>query len=105
MHMQVVSFNLRDMSEGEYQKMCEGAATVFASLPGLISKVWLADRDANTYGGIYTWHDRQAMEAYLKSDLFKSIAANPHLANVTSKDFAVLEKATELTRGLVPVRA
>ena len=30
----------------------------FAALPGLRSKVWLADAASGTYGGVYTWADR-----------------------------------------------
>jgi heme-degrading monooxygenase HmoA len=101
MHIQIVSFNLKDMSESEYQQMCEGAAPAFASLPGLLSKVWISDQAANTYGGVYTWRDRQSMEGYLRSDLFKAISTNPHLANLNSRDYSVLETPTRATRGFV----
>ena len=103
MHIQVVNFNLKDMSEQEYHQLCDEVAPVFASMPGLISKVWLADPAANTYGGVYTWRDRQGMETYLNSDFFKAVAANPHLANIGSKDFAVMEAPSRVTHGLVAV--
>ena len=101
MHIQVVNFNLKEMSEGEFVKMCDEMAPAFASIPGLVSKVWLADPIRNTYGGVYFWHDRHAMEAHTKSGLFQAMATNPHLANLNSKDFAVLEGPTQVTRGLV----
>ena len=101
MHIQVVNFNLKEMSEAEFHKMCDEVAPAFASVPGLISKVWLADPARNTYGGVYTWRDRRDMEAYTRSELFQGVAANPHLANIASKDFAVMEGPTRITHGLV----
>jgi quinol monooxygenase YgiN len=101
MHIQLVNFNLKDMNQEEFHKLCDEVAPAFAAVPGLISKVWLADPAKNTYGGVYTWRDRESMESYFKSDLFKAVAANPHLANLASKDFTVLEKPTRVTNGLV----
>lgn len=70
-------------------------------MPGLISKVWLADSASGTYGGVYLWEDREAFERFTTSDLFKTVASPPHLADITAKDFGVLEAPTRVTRGLV----
>jgi heme-degrading monooxygenase HmoA len=101
MHIQVVNFNLKGMSEGEYRKMCDELSPAFAGMPGLISKVWLADKATNTYGGVYTWRDRSAMEAYIKSDIFQAVGKHPNLTNISSRDFGVLEEPTRLCHGLV----
>ena len=101
MHIQIVNFQLKDIEATEYQKLCDGLAPTFAALDGLISKVWLADEETNTYGGVYTWRDRQAMEGYTQSELFQTVATHPNLSNVTSRDFAVLESPTRVTRGLI----
>jgi quinol monooxygenase YgiN len=98
MHIQVVNFNLHGMSATEYRHLCDELAPVFAEMPGLVSKVWLADEEANTYGGVYTWVDRAAMDAYLRSDVFSAVAANPSFANITSTDFEVLESPSRVTR-------
>jgi heme-degrading monooxygenase HmoA len=100
MYIQVVNFQLEDLSETEYRVHCSQVAPAFAELPGLVSKVWLANREANTYGGVYTWADRRAMEEYRKSELFGAVAANAHLANVTSAGFGVLDEPTRVTNGL-----
>ena len=100
MHVQIVTFSLRDLSDADYRSACEGLASVFTGLPGLISKVWLADQATNTYGGVYTWVDRSAMEAYLRSDIFTAIAANPDLVDITSRDFEVLDGPTRVTQAL-----
>ena len=101
MHIQIVNYNLKGMSEGEFIRVCDELAPAFASVPGLVSKVWLADPSTNTYGTIYLWRDRQAMEAFARSELFQAMATNPHLANLSARDFAVLEGPTRVTRGVV----
>ena len=58
MIIQVVNFNLKDLSDADYRSACDGLAPELARVPGLISKVWLADEPSNTYGGVYTWIDQ-----------------------------------------------
>jgi quinol monooxygenase YgiN len=104
MHIQVINFHLRDLSDAEFRSVCDEIAPAFAEVPGLISKVWLANRSTNTYGGVYTWEDRAAMEEYGKSELFSGVTANPKFVDVSSADFDVLEGPTSVTRGLVALR-
>lgn len=105
MHIQVVSFNLKDLSDPDFRRACDGWAPAFAQVPGLISKVWLADEPTNTYGGIYTWVDRRAMEAFSRSDLFHAVATNPSFVNIVSRDFDVLDGPSRVTRELLPIAA
>jgi hypothetical protein len=105
MYVQIVNFHLKGISEEDYHKQCEAIASAFANLPGLVSKTWLADAETNTYGGVYIWRDRQAMEAYSETDLYKGMLANPHFDNLTVRDFAVLRNPTRVTRGLTEVAA
>ena len=100
MHVQIVNFQLNGIDEAQYIQVCDEGAPVFAAIPGLVSKVWLADKSTNTYGGVYLWRDRQAMRDYLDSDLFRGVSADPHLKDLTSRDFGVLDGPTEVTRGL-----
>lgn len=105
MHIQIVTFRLKDLSEDDYINLCEQVAPSFAAVPGLISKVFLADRKNGTYGGVYTWRDRAAMEAFAGTDLFAAVANNPNLAGLSSTEFAVLEGPTAVTRGLAAIAA
>lgn len=100
MHIQIVNFNLRNTTPAEFETLCRDLAPQFAALPGLISKVWLADPASNTFGGVYTWQDRAAYEAYTRSELYKSVASHPNLSNVVSQSFDVLEEPTRQTHGL-----
>ena len=100
MHIQIINFQLKGISGEDYSRQVEAIASAFANLPGLVSKTWLANSDTNTYGGVYFWRDRQAMEDYTETDIYKGMATNPNFDNVTVKDFAVLENPTQTTRGL-----
>jgi hypothetical protein len=100
MHIQVIHFNLKGVSEGEYYQLCDELAPTFAKVPGLLAKTWLANPCKNTYGGIYLWESKQAMSAFMQTELFCAVKAHPHLANLTSKDFAVMEGPSHVTRGL-----
>lgn len=100
MHIQVVNFNLKGASEADYRALCDQLAPAFAAMPGLLAKVWLADAATNTYGGVYTWESKAAMEAYLRSEMFHNVVNHPNLTNITSKDFGILEGPTQVTHGL-----
>jgi quinol monooxygenase YgiN len=105
MHIQVVTFRLKDMSEEQYRALVAEVAPAFSAAPDLIAKVWLTDPATGTYGGVYTWADRAAFEAYTRSELFQAIANNPGLTDLISRDYAVLEAPTAITRGLVAAAA
>lgn len=105
MYIQIVTLNLKDLSDTDYRQACDGLAPVIADVPGLISKVWLADEATNTYGGVYAWVDRAAMEAFASSDLFKAIATNPNFVDITARDFSVLEGPTSVTQARMPAAA
>lgn len=98
MHVQIITFRLADMTEEGYREACAGFTPAYAELPGLLAKVWLADPGTNTYGGVYLFRDREAMDAYVASELFATVAAFPHFADITSRDFAVYEDLTRATQ-------
>jgi heme-degrading monooxygenase HmoA len=99
MHVQIINFQLQDLSEEEYAGITNQIAPAFAEVPGLLSKVWLADSSTGTFGGVYYWSDRDAMEEFARTDLFNTVATHPNLRNITSTDFAVMDEPTKITRG------
>ena len=101
MHVQIVNFNLKDMTDAQFRAMANEVAPAFASVPGLLSKIWLADASKNTYGGVYLWQDAGAMQAFTTTDLFKGVAGNPSFANLTSRDFEMLSGPTSASGGPV----
>lgn len=105
MHLLIVTFNLENVSDADYRRSCDDEASAFAAIPGLISKLWLADESTNTYGGVYTFIDRDALDAYTLSGLFDSIATDPTVTNLTTTTFEILDAPSRVTRGLVGVAA
>jgi hypothetical protein len=99
-HIQIVEYGLRDISDADYRSACDGLAKVLARVPGLVSMAWLANERTNTYGGVYTWIDRAAMEAYLHNDIFIAVSADPDLVAVTSRDFDLLDGPSRTTNAL-----
>jgi hypothetical protein len=101
MKAQIITYQLNDISQAEYlQKMVEPDAPILANVNGLISKVWLADEEKNNFGGFYLWESKEAMEAFMHSDLVKAVVSRPFVKNVSSTDYTVNEAASKITRGL-----
>lgn len=101
MHVLIITFSLKRLSDEEYRFHCEAIAPAFAQLPGLVSKTWLANAETNTYGGVYLWRDRRSMEGYERSDIYRGMLANPHLDGLVARSFPVVEAATGVTSNLV----
>jgi hypothetical protein len=99
MHVQVVTFRLAGIDEASYLQHVDAVAPVFAGLPGLRAKIWLADPATATYGGVYTWADRESMDAYRGGDIFRQLQSDPHVSTLESRDFAVLTTPSTVTRG------
>ena len=101
MVVQIVHFQLAGISPEQYEAEAERLAPKFAHLPGLIAKVWLADPDENTYGGVYLWADRDAAEAYSDGELLAAARQNPAFVGFRSSIVDTLAAPTALTaRGL-----
>jgi quinol monooxygenase YgiN len=101
MHVQIITFGLKGVTEEAYAGLCDELAPSYAAVPGLVRKVWLADSENGVFGGVYVWRDRQAMEEFAQTDLFKSVATHPNLDNITSTDYGVLLGPTAVTRGSI----
>ena len=100
MHIQIINFNLKGISRAEYEAASDEIVGLFASMPGLVSKTWLANEETNTYGGVYFWENKEAMDSYIQSEVFKGIGENPALENIKSTDFEVIEGLSKITKGI-----
>jgi len=99
MHIQVITFKLDGIDDAAYQAHAEQSAPMFAALPGLRAKIWLANQRTGTYGGVYTWDDIAAMRAYQGGKIFQGLQASPHMTGLAVSDFPVLAGPTKVTRG------
>jgi Putative mono-oxygenase ydhR len=97
-HIQIVTFQLDGLEPDAYRAHAEAVAPAFTQIPGLRAKAWLASPSTNTYGGVYAWARREAMEAYISGPIFGALLATPGIADVVTRDFEVIEPPTEITR-------
>lgn len=97
MHVQVVTFGLKGISEADYHAACQSETGIFAELPGLLAKIWLRDVEANVFGAVYLWADESQCRDYLNGEIFTSIKNDPTLQDVASRDFDVYEDLTAQT--------
>src|SRR5437762_14238335 len=101
MQAQLITYQLNNISQAEYLKqMVEPDAPILASVKGLISKVWLADEEKNTFGGCYLWANKTAMSDFMHSELVTAVVSRPFVKNVSSVDYEVNQTASSITRGL-----
>jgi hypothetical protein len=100
MHIAILNFHLKGITKEQFYAACDELAPKLAAVPGLISKVWLADPSSNTYGGVYTFRDRAAFEAFVQGELGSSFRQNPGMTELSIRDYSVLQGPTRVTRGL-----
>jgi hypothetical protein len=97
MYARIVTFRLDGPTPAEYRSHAAGVAPAFATWPGLLAKVWIADDEAGIYGGIYLFADRASAERTRDTDLFRSMATNPAFADLSVREFDVLDEPTAIT--------
>ena len=97
MYVRIVTFRLDGLTAGEYHDRAVGLAPAFTAWPGLLAKVWIADGDAETYGGIYLFADRASADRSRDTDVYRLMAANPAFADLSVREFDVLDEPTAIT--------
>jgi heme-degrading monooxygenase HmoA len=96
-HIQIVTFRLAGLEHDAFVAHADAAAPAFRDMPGLREKTWLADPRTSTYGGVYAWESREAMQAYLDGPVFAGLRANPGITDVATHAFDVLPGPTQVT--------
>ena len=94
----VVTFK-NDATQEQFTAATADHVPVFAELDGLLAKIWIADPESGTKGGIYLFRDPTVLDAYLESDVFASILAEPSFEGTSWRRYQVLD---ELTAGTQP---
>jgi Putative mono-oxygenase ydhR len=97
MYARIVTFRLDGVPAAQYRNHAAAVAPAFTAWPGLVAKVWIADDDAGTYGGIYLFADRASADRTRDTDVFRSMATNPAFAELSVREFDVLDEPTAIT--------
>lgn len=78
------------------------AATVIASVEGLIWKIWVFQEKEFEMGGTYLFANREAAEAYLKHPVVQAICGNPAVVSTQSQLWDVESSLSAVTRAPLP---
>jgi len=81
----LVRFRSR-LSADEIKRRYPERMPEFRQVPGLVQKYYIYDESANEWGGIYVWDSEESAEAYLTSDLRKSIPSTYEIEGVPRVD-------------------
>jgi hypothetical protein len=95
MYARIVTFRLDGVTPAGYEHHAADVAAAFTQWPGLLAKVWIADADAGTYGGIYLFADRASADASRDTDVYRAMEST--FADVTVREFDVLDEPTAIT--------
>lgn len=74
----------------------------FASVPGLVWKIWLMDEARREAGGICLFADHESVEAFRCSRLLAEVKEHPAITELEAREFEIIADLTSVTRG--PVR-
>lgn len=102
MYLQTITFRLNGITPDEFAAINEHVATQYGDVPGLISKIFLADPDDDhVYGGVYLWTTRDDAEQYLQNGLAQALVKDPRFTELRTRIMAVLPGPTSITGGPV----
>jgi hypothetical protein len=74
------------------------AATVIASIEGLIWKIWVFEEEKLEMGGMYLFANRETAEAYLNHPVIQAVCSNPAVVSSQSELWDVESSLSALTR-------
>jgi Putative mono-oxygenase ydhR len=78
------------------------AATVIASVKGLVWKIWILQQEELELGGVYLFANRETAEAYLNHPVTQAVRSNPAVVSTESHLWDVESSLSALTRAPLP---
>jgi hypothetical protein len=77
---------------------CGEAATVIASVEGLIWKIWVLQQEKYEMGGMYLFANRETAEAYLNHPVVQAVRSNSAVVSTQAELWDVESSLSALTR-------
>jgi len=74
------------------------AATIIASVEGLIWKIWVLKQEESEIGGIYLFANRETAEAYFNHPVSQAVRSNPAVVSAQSELWDIESSLSALTR-------
>ena len=86
-----VAFRLKEQQSPEEQKkLMAQLVDIYKNVPGLKQKYFLADPKTGEAGGFYAFESQEAIDEYLKSDVYKQVVLNNAQSEPKVETFIVL---------------
>jgi hypothetical protein len=76
--------------EPEQKKILDQLVKVYQKVPGLKRKYFLADPKTGEAGGIYCFESQEALDKYLKSDVYRNVVLENSKGKPKLETFVVL---------------
>jgi hypothetical protein len=77
---------------------CREAATIIASVEGLIWKIWVLQEKEFEIGGVYLFANRETAEAYLNHPVSQAVRSNPAVVSTETQLWDVENSLSAFTR-------
>ena len=96
----VVNYQLENMTLEEHAELGTAVAPSFTpeNVPGLLGKSFIGNLESEIFGGIYYFSDKNDVDVYLGSELWKGVVAHPNLVNFKTDVFRTFD-GTEMANG------
>ena len=99
MYIHIINVNITGIDRSQYEAAAMKLTSVFAAVPGLKRKHWLANEENNTYGGVYIFDSKESHDAFVESKLYAGVKGNPTFINFSGKSFENIGSLAKHTRG------
>jgi hypothetical protein len=100
MHTLIITFSLDETAAASFEAMALSSAEPISNVPGLIGKAYLVGggKTDGTFGGVYFFENRASADAYIDSNIVRSLRANPSVRNLVAEVFGTVDDATRITQ-------
>ena len=78
------------------------AATIIASVEGLIWKIWVLQQEEFEMGGVYLFASRETAKAYLNHPVIQAVCSNPAVVSSQSQLWEAESSLSALTLAPLP---
>ena len=95
MHILVTNFTAETTPE-QFDELVKADAPVFAKISGLIHKNFIFNHKEKTYGGVYMFENKLALQAYMSGDIFKAVIENADWSDHLVRHFEVHSEASDI---------
>ena len=89
-----------NMTREDYERLAESVAGGIAGVPGLIRKTWIWNDEMGEAGGLYLFENQESLEGYLNGPIFAHLRQMREISNLRTRQFDVLQHASDATRGI-----